>query len=441
MFETMRSVNGAGLAAPQIGVDLQLVIFGFNRNERYPDAPPVPETVLLNPVIEPIGDAVEEGWEGCLSVPGMRGVVPRLARIRYRGVDVDGRPIEREADGFHARVVQHECDHLVGMLYPMRDPRFQPLRLHQRAVPRARRRRGRLNHSGLVAAVRRRASAGACKGTCRPAGRSAIVAGQALKGESRYRAGPDARSRRSNMQNSSNRARALPAPDVRTSQRALDRRPHGAAGLCGSAVGARPVGRRPAEPGRSPQRGRAARSGSTAADSDEWVDGRPQPAAHDRRPHRHRQRRARRDHPRHDDAAPRCRDRARDRPPRRQPLQRAPARRQRRGAAAQFAVAGRIRDGHRRRAFSRPDRRPLSLRSLRADQRRHRRQRPGDLRSAQHRAAGDDRPARAVLDRRRRRAAVRDGAAAARCVRELERRPRSRRGSAGDGARATSRPR
>jgi peptide deformylase len=120
MFETMRSVNGAGLAAPQIGVDLQLVIFGFNRNDRYPDAPPVPETVLLNPVIEPIGDAIEEGWEGCLSVPGLRGVVPRFARIRYRGVDIEGRPIEREAEGFHARVVQHECDHLVGMLYPMR---------------------------------------------------------------------------------------------------------------------------------------------------------------------------------------------------------------------------------------------------------------------------------------------------------------------------------
>ena len=120
MFETMRAVDGAGLAAPQIGVDLQLVIFGFNRNERYPDAPPVPETVLLNPVIEPIGDAIEEGWEGCLSVPGMRGVVPRFARIRYRGVDVEGRPLEREAEGFHARVVQHECDHLIGTLYPMR---------------------------------------------------------------------------------------------------------------------------------------------------------------------------------------------------------------------------------------------------------------------------------------------------------------------------------
>jgi peptide deformylase len=120
MFETMHAVSGAGLAAPQIGVDLQLVIFGFSQNDRYPDAPPVPETVLLNPSIEPIGDAEEEGWEGCLSVPGMRGVVPRWARIRYRGVDLEGRPIEREAEGFHARVVQHECDHLVGKLYPMR---------------------------------------------------------------------------------------------------------------------------------------------------------------------------------------------------------------------------------------------------------------------------------------------------------------------------------
>ena len=120
LFETMRAVHGAGLAAPQIGVDLQLVIFGFASNDRYPDAPAVPETVLVNPVIEPIGDAEEEGWEGCLSVPGLRGVVPRFARIRYHGVDVDGRPIDREAEGFHARVVQHECDHLRGVLYPMR---------------------------------------------------------------------------------------------------------------------------------------------------------------------------------------------------------------------------------------------------------------------------------------------------------------------------------
>ena len=120
MFDTMEAANGAGLAAPQIGEDLQLVIFGFERNERYPDAPPVPQTVLINPVIEPIGDEQVDGWEGCLSVPGLRGVVPRFARIRYRGVDPQGRPIEREAEGFHARVVQHECDHLIGKLYPMR---------------------------------------------------------------------------------------------------------------------------------------------------------------------------------------------------------------------------------------------------------------------------------------------------------------------------------
>ena len=120
MFETMHAVDGAGLAAPQIGVDLALVIFGFAKNQRYPDAPPVPETVLINPSIEPLGDAEEEGWEGCLSVPGLRGVVPRFARIRYRGFDPKGAPIEREAEGFHARVVQHECDHLIGKLYPMR---------------------------------------------------------------------------------------------------------------------------------------------------------------------------------------------------------------------------------------------------------------------------------------------------------------------------------
>ena len=120
MFDTMHAANGAGLAAPQIGVDLQLVIFGFKNNERYPDAPPVPETVLINPKIMPIGDAEEEGWEGCLSVPGLRGVVPRFTRIRYSGFDPQGRLIEREADGFHARVVQHECDHLIGKLYPMR---------------------------------------------------------------------------------------------------------------------------------------------------------------------------------------------------------------------------------------------------------------------------------------------------------------------------------
>jgi peptide deformylase len=120
MFETMAAAQGAGLAAPQIGVDLQLVIFGFDRVERYPDAPPVPKTVLLNPVITPLDGTLEEGWEGCLSVPGLRGVVPRFARIRYTGVDLQGRPIEREAEGFHARVVQHECDHLIGRLYPTR---------------------------------------------------------------------------------------------------------------------------------------------------------------------------------------------------------------------------------------------------------------------------------------------------------------------------------
>ncbi len=120
MFETMQAANGVGLAAPQIGVDLQLVIFGFDHNERYPDAPAVPRTILLNPYITPLSDEKEEGWEGCLSVPGMRGAVDRFKQIRYTGVDPDGHPIDREADGFHARVVQHECDHLIGRLYPSR---------------------------------------------------------------------------------------------------------------------------------------------------------------------------------------------------------------------------------------------------------------------------------------------------------------------------------
>jgi peptide deformylase len=121
MFDTMRSVNGAGLAAPQIGVDLQLVIFGTDTaNPRYPDAPVVPRTVLLNPLITPLGPEEEDGWEGCLSVPGLRGLVPRLSRIRYSGFDQYGDAIERTVDGFHARVVQHECDHLIGKLYPMR---------------------------------------------------------------------------------------------------------------------------------------------------------------------------------------------------------------------------------------------------------------------------------------------------------------------------------
>jgi peptide deformylase len=121
MFETMRAVNGAGLAAPQIGVDLQLAIFGTDApNPRYPDAPLVPRTVLLNPVITPIGSEEEEDWEGCLSVPGLRGVVPRWSKIRYTGFDQYGDPVDRTVEGFHARVVQHECDHLIGKLYPMR---------------------------------------------------------------------------------------------------------------------------------------------------------------------------------------------------------------------------------------------------------------------------------------------------------------------------------
>jgi len=121
MEDTMKAANGAGIAAPQIGVNLQVVIFGSDEiNPRYPDAPVVPRTTLINPVIEPLDDEKEEGWEGCLSVPGMRGVVPRYLRIRYSGFDEQGAPIHREADGFHARVVQHECDHLWGILYPMR---------------------------------------------------------------------------------------------------------------------------------------------------------------------------------------------------------------------------------------------------------------------------------------------------------------------------------
>lgn len=119
--DTMAAANGAGLAAPQIGVDLQVVLFGSGLpNPRYPTAPVVPRTVLINPVITPLGDEEEEDWEGCLSVPGMRGVVPRWRRIRYQGFDERGQTIDREAEGFHARVVQHECDHLWGKLYPMR---------------------------------------------------------------------------------------------------------------------------------------------------------------------------------------------------------------------------------------------------------------------------------------------------------------------------------
>ncbi|HYD96187.1 MAG TPA: peptide deformylase [Noviherbaspirillum sp.] len=120
MFDTMRAANGAGLAAPQIGVNLQVVIFGFKHNPRYPDAEPVPETILVNPTLTPLSAETEESWEGCLSVPGMRGVVPRWTRLRYEGMDQYGKPVVREAEGFHARVVQHECDHLSGILYPMR---------------------------------------------------------------------------------------------------------------------------------------------------------------------------------------------------------------------------------------------------------------------------------------------------------------------------------
>ena len=120
MQDTMHALNGAGLAAPQIGVPLRVVIFGMQSNPRYPDAEPVPFTVLVNPVLETLGDDLEEGWEGCLSVPGMRGWVPRYKRLRYRGFDASGHAIDRTVDDFHARVVQHECDHLDGVLYPMR---------------------------------------------------------------------------------------------------------------------------------------------------------------------------------------------------------------------------------------------------------------------------------------------------------------------------------
>lgn len=120
MHDTMRALNGAGLAAPQIGVPLQVVIFEVNANPRYPDAAEVPFTVLVNPVVTPLSEATEEGWEGCLSVPGMRGLVPRHSEIHYCGFDADGEPVERSVSGFHARVVQHEVDHLHGILYPMR---------------------------------------------------------------------------------------------------------------------------------------------------------------------------------------------------------------------------------------------------------------------------------------------------------------------------------
>ncbi len=120
MQDTMASLNGAGLAAPQIGISLQLVIFGVEENTRYPEAEEVPFTILINPEITPLSDEVEEGWEGCLSVPGLRGMVPRFTKLRYQGYDQYGNVIDRTVEGFHARVVQHECDHLEGILYPMR---------------------------------------------------------------------------------------------------------------------------------------------------------------------------------------------------------------------------------------------------------------------------------------------------------------------------------
>ena len=125
MHDTMEAEDGAGLAAPQIGVGLQVVIFGVEKNERYPDAEDVPYTVLINPVVKPLTKETEEDWEGCLSVPGMRGMVPRFSKIDYQGYDQYGNSINRNVDGFHARVVQHECDHLQGILYPMRITNFR----------------------------------------------------------------------------------------------------------------------------------------------------------------------------------------------------------------------------------------------------------------------------------------------------------------------------
>ena len=135
MIDTMEANDGAGLAAPQIGINIQLVIFGFKRNDRYPDAEEVPFTVLINPKITPMGDEIEDGWEGCLSVPGLRGVVPRYKKISYQGIDQYGKKIERKVDGFHARVVQHECDHLFGILYPMRIKDFTKFGFHEVLFP------------------------------------------------------------------------------------------------------------------------------------------------------------------------------------------------------------------------------------------------------------------------------------------------------------------
>jgi peptide deformylase len=135
MRDTMEHLSGAGLAAPQIGVGLQVVIFGVEKNERYPQAEEVPDTVLINPVLTPLSDELEEDWEGCLSVPGLRGMVPRHTRLRYQGYDERGNRIDRSVRGFHARVVQHECDHLLGILYPMRIRDFSKFGFIQALFP------------------------------------------------------------------------------------------------------------------------------------------------------------------------------------------------------------------------------------------------------------------------------------------------------------------
>lgn len=137
MEETMHHLDGAGLAAPQIGVGLRVVIFGFDDNPRYPDADSVPYTVLINPVLTPLSDDMEEGWEGCLSVPGLRGLVPRWRHLRYTGFDQYGKPIDRSVEGFHARVVQHECDHLDGILYPARIKDFRRFGFTETLFPEA----------------------------------------------------------------------------------------------------------------------------------------------------------------------------------------------------------------------------------------------------------------------------------------------------------------
>jgi peptide deformylase len=135
MHDTMAALSGAGLAAPQIGVPLRVVIFGVGHNPRYPDAEQVPYTVLINPILTPIDDEIEEGWEGCLSVPGMRGLVPRYRSLRYRGFDQNGTPIDRSVSDFHARVVQHEYDHLDGVLYPMRIRDMRNFGFHEVMFP------------------------------------------------------------------------------------------------------------------------------------------------------------------------------------------------------------------------------------------------------------------------------------------------------------------